>query len=209
MLFAAFLIATLLNYEGTVIFPNDDPTGLIGILDSSNVFHRCILTSEAGSIRTQPGDRVEVLENPRYDWMHFNRYILSLRVTGHGPAYAFKPVSAAQVNSGNVPSRLVSVTGTVHDIYRDDADNRFIFAVINSGSESVLWASACGLDNDSDIPNLIGSTVKVNGSVSYDRHSAHRNCGNYLWSVSLSNLIVLSPPRHLGTGIAHPRCQSE
>ena len=197
MLLATLCIATLLNYEGTVVFPHDESTGLIGILDVSNNFHRSILTDQAIPVRTVPGDRVRVSEDSHHEWMHFNRSILSLRVLGHGPAPVFEPVSAAKLNSGEIPGRLVSVTGVVHDIYRDAADHRFVFAVIDSGGGSVLWASACGRNIASDFPGLIGATVKAQGMVVSDNNLPHRNYGNFLWSVSMSNLSVIFPPRHM------------
>lgn len=199
MFFATLCLATLLSYRGTIALPYDAASGYVGILlDGTNDLHRCTLRDPTITTQFSPGDKVEVEveEKISHEGLRFNRSILSLRVIGHGPAPVFQPISAVQLNRGEIPGLLVSVTGTVHDIYRDAFDHRFIFAVIDSGGESVLWAAACGPEADSAIPGLIGATVRVRGLPTCDRNRLHRNYGNHLWSISMSNLSVLAPPPH-------------
>jgi len=196
MFSATFLLATLISYRGTVVLPHDPATGFVGILDTSNHLHRTMLADPTIAARPVPGDVVEVSEDILYadEGIRFNRSVISLRVERHGPEPDFAPVSAAMLNRGDARGQLVSVTGTVHDIYRDDSDRRFVFAVIDAEGESILWASACGKEADDAIPTLIGAAVRVRGVSACDDNLARGNCGDHLWSVSLANLSVLTPP---------------
>ena len=195
MFFATLCLATLLSYRGTIALPYDAASGYVGILlDGTNDLHRCTLRDPTITTQFSPGDKVEVEveEKISHEGLRFNRSILSLRVVGHGPAPVFQPISAVQLNRGEVPGLLVSVTGTVRDICTEGHDARWFLLVLQDGDDYGYVSVEKRDDETMDVDRLLGARVRVVGCHSSTSPQRQAMC-SCVSPDSLRMITVLAP----------------
>ena len=187
------ILASLLSYRGTVVLPHDPTTGMVGICPTNGVVYESTTIRMADPPELEPGQIVRLSEDVQVDGRRIDRFITDLEIVGHGRPPAFMPVSGETLNGGKALGRLVSFKGTVQDVFRDDIDDRYVFAAISDGRNTVLWAGACKVD-DARLKDLIGARVEATGVARSGNYPARRNSVPTIDSTSLKSLVVLSRP---------------
>ena len=88
----------------------------------------------------------------------------SITLVARGKPPEPMPSSAAAVHSGaSVANRLVRVSGTVHDIFRDDIDPRWIYVLVCCDDGMVYWSIYAPDTSIDGLDHLIGSAVTADG----------------------------------------------
>ena len=88
----------------------------------------------------------------------------SITLVARGKPPEPMPSSAAAVHSGaSVANRLVRVGGTVHDIFRDDIDPRWIYVLVCCDDGIVYWSIYAPDTSIDGLDHLIGSAVTADG----------------------------------------------
>ena len=190
---AICILASLFTYQGTVVLPHDPATGLVGISPTNGVMYSSTTVKMANPPVLEPGQVVSVSEDIRIEGRRTDRFITDIKVVGQGRPPTFTPVTASTLNSGKAVGRFVSFRGIVQDVFRDDTDDRFVFAYISDGDSLVFWAGACK-DSDSRLGGLVGAEVEASGIALSGDFAARRNFGPSIVSTSMKSLVVLSRP---------------
>ena len=187
------IFAALFTYRGTVVLPHDPATGLVGISHTNGAVYGSTTIKMPNPPVLEPGQIVSVLEDIRKTGRRTDRFITNVQIVGKRLPPTFTPVTAKALNGGKAVGQLVSFKGIVQDVFRDDIDDRFIFASISDGDSLVFWAGACK-DSDGELGNLIGAEVEASGFAVSGDFTARRNFGPSIVSTSMKSLAVLSRP---------------
>lgn len=187
------ILATITTYQGMVVLPHDQSSGLVGISPTNGVIYESTTIKLSQSPELQLGQLVSVTENIQVDGRRTDRFISSIQILGKGTPPTFSPVSAKVLNRGDAVGKFVTFKGVVQDVFRDDIDHRFIVASIVSGPDRVLWSGACKID-DSQLSELIGATVEASGRAVPGSFTSRRVVGPSIFSTSAKSLKILTKP---------------
>lgn len=114
-----------------------------------------------------------------------------LEVLGQGDAPRPASVSLADFYSGDCDSRLVSLSGTVYDAFRDEIDSHIYCLSVRSDAD-FFYASLCLPENQTlDCTRLLNAQVRVTGVCSNDRNSYRTVLGRHLRLPSPQHIEVL------------------
>ena len=191
MLSTIYILASIFSYQGTIVLPHDPATGLVGICQTNGAMHASTTVKMTDPPALKIGQLVSVKEDMRRDGRRTDRFIEEIEVIGQGHPPTFVPVTTKTINTGRATGQFVTIKGVIQDVFRDDIDDRFVFASISDGDGLAFWAGA-GDDGGSRLSNLIGATVEASGIAVSGDFTARRNFGPSIVSTSMKSLVVVS-----------------
>lgn len=115
---------------------------------------------------------------------------LSAEIVGHGTLPRPRPISAAEFKSGSILGQLVSIQGTVRDVFCDEVDANFRFIVLDCGKEQIYVCDENRpvFDAPSSLP--LGTHVSIVGICNSDA-SFRRHFGSYLSPLDEHSITIL------------------
>ena len=185
------IFASIFSYQGMVVLPHDPATGMVAISSTNGIIYKSTTVKMANPPILKPGQLVSVSEDVQIDGRRTDRFITDIKILGQGSAPTFIPVSEKALNDSKTLGHLVSFKGVVQDVFRDDIDNRYVFASISDGDSLVFWVGACKV-SDSKLKNIIGATVEASGIAECGEFPARRMFGPTIASTSLESLTIIS-----------------
>ena len=102
-------------------------------------------------------------------------------------------VTAAELTEGRFDNRLVCVSGTVRDAFRDEIDPQWGFLVIQSGRESIYACFASKRQEDFNLNRLVGAEVAVTGLCSTQITAPRRFSGRSVLFPGRDAISVVHP----------------
>ena len=127
--------------------------------------------------RIRPGDLVRATGVTAKDHRGLNATRCeTLTVLDHRESDPVLRVSCDDVASGKFDFRVVSLSGRVLDVFRDDIDSRYVFLVVNDGGDSVLVARQWPDVTDDALARYIGATVSASGLCDPQTQTFRRRC---------------------------------
>ena len=113
----------------------------------------------------RPGDRIRAIgrvvrqTNDQYNYAK----AFQIETLSRGEPPPPVEVTTAELNDQLFINRVVRLTGTVIDVFRDEIDPRFIFIVISSNGE-IAYANANYTNSLESVAALVGATVSIVGA---------------------------------------------
>ncbi len=157
------------DFAATVAHPPVDTR--LAIMDETGftkVYLRGGALQVAGELKE--GDKVRLVGGVFHSYVNGNNYacVNRLHVLGHGLPPKPKPATPREITSLDFRNRVVSLTGFIADVFRDEIDPQFTFFVLSDGSSSAFLA-LLGKPGDELPTHLIGATVEAVGMVNIPR----------------------------------------
>ena len=123
------------------------------------------------------------------------QFIVTNAVTvGTEPPAASVSVAANEIIAGRCNYRLVTVSGTVTDVFADDVDKNWYYFVLRSGDTRVIVAVPAGSDGRLHPEDILNAEVSATGVVLPDHCGLRVFVGPHLELSNLSAVTVTSPP---------------
>ena len=116
------------------------------------------------------GDKVHLVGGVLHSHINGNNYAFAsnARFIEHGPPPKTKSATPREITSMDFRDRVVSLSGFIADVFRDEIDPRFTFFVLSDGLSSAFLALP-GNPGDTLPAHLVGATVEVVGLVDIPR----------------------------------------
>ena len=150
--------------EGTVLRPCTHEGGRLSLEDDSGAVslleHKC--WPELGAFKS--GDRIRAtgFTKAADRHGHVNALVVTADLLAHGEAPKPIDVTIADIAAGKVDFRLVSATGVVRDVFRDDIEYDCCHLVLSHDGKSVC-AYLAERDSPTALDALIGAEIRVTG----------------------------------------------
>ena len=90
--------------------------------------------------------------------------------------------------------RVLQIQGTVHDLFRDEIDPKFVFIVLVCGDKTIYMAILCETTSDDVLDRLVGSTVLAEGIAIDDAPGCRTRLGRILTASDIGAVKVISSP---------------
>ena len=117
-----------------------------------------------GFVGEKPGDMLSVTGTTiRCAGGFVGADCLSVRKTSGTRIPVPIPVCGAQLEDNRLRGRLISVEGSVREIFRDEIDPLWVFVFLNCQGVPLCATIADGKPTDADLKRLVGATVRVRG----------------------------------------------
>ena len=157
------------DFTATVAYPLIG-TSLATMDDSgfAKVHMREGILRAAGEFKA--GDKIHLVGGVYHSNINGNNYARADKadIIEHGPAPRPKTATPAEITSMDFRDRVVSLSGFIADVFRDEIDPRFVFFVLSDGLSSAFLALQ-GNPDDALPAHLVGATVEVVGLVDIPR----------------------------------------
>ena len=142
----------------------------------------------------RPGDLVRATGRTAKDHRGLNSTRCeALAVLDHREPDPILKVSCEDVASGKYDFRLVSLSGRVLDVFRDDIDSRYVFLIVNDGGDSVLVARQWPDVTDDALAKYIGATVSASGLCDPQVQTFRRRCHRLINPFADDKIRILKP----------------
>ena len=143
----------------SIIDQHIDKARIIAVYDTTNAV--LLVTHNAVSNLTiYAGDRIRAKGRTYiYDFNQIVALCESIEHTGRAAAPHPEYASAADIDSGRCDCRLVTIKGTLRDIFQDEIDKNYRYLVLNCDGRLIYATSAqIGINDVS-----VGSTIEITG----------------------------------------------
>ena len=144
----------------------------------------------------RPGDRIRAIGrvirqiNNRYNYAKAFR----IETLSHEAPPPPVDVTTKDLNDRLFLNRVVRLTGSVIDVFRDEIDPRFVFLVITSGGE-VAYANAIYTNSVDSVSPLVGATVSIVGActIPHETSTKRFKLGAQLSTAFPDGITVMKP----------------
>ena len=157
------------DFTATVAYPPIDTA--LAIIDDSG-FAKVHLRKDALKKMNEikAGDKVHLIGGVFHSYNSGNNYADANNVyfLEHGQTPKPMPATPREITSTDFRDRVVSLSGFIADVFRDEIDPRFIFIVLYDGANSAFLALHGGT-TDTLPAHLVGATVEAIGLVNIPR----------------------------------------
>ena len=157
------------DFTATVAYP--PIATALAIIDDSG-FAKVHLRKDAlkKTNEIKAGDKVHLIGGVFHSYNSGNNYADANNVyfLEHGQTPKPTPATPREITSTDFRDRVVSLSGFIADVFRDEIDPRFIFIVLYDGANSAFLALHGGT-TDTLPAHLVGATVEAIGLVNIPR----------------------------------------
>lgn len=181
------------DFTATVAYPPINTA--LAVMDDSGhtkVYLRGEALTSTNMLKT--GSRVHLVGGVLNDGKKGNNYAWADRadIIGHGRAPEPLTATPSELTSAEIKDRVVSLSGFVADIFRDEIDPRFIFIVLSDGANSAFLALHGGT-TDALPTHLVGATAEAIGLAHIPRmNDLNRKVQNVIVEINdLSSIRII------------------
>lgn len=184
----------LFSLSATVIFPLRQNLRLFAVSDSTGTV---ILHRDAADRRKvlKNGDRIRVSGvTKRLDaTAPCNAICTSIVHIAHGTAPEPESITASDLNDGRYDDRLVRISGTVRDAFRDEIDPQWGFLVLRDGKETVYACFPSPNPSAIQMQHLTGAVISIPGLCSTQVTEPRHLSGRCLLFAGLDDVSIIHP----------------
>ncbi len=174
----------------SIIDQHIDKARTIAVYDTTNAV--LLITHNAVSNLTiYAGDRIRAKGRTYiYDFNQIVALCESIEHTGRAAAPHPEYASAADIDSGRCDCRLVTIKGTLRDIFQDEIDANFRYLVLNCDGRLIYATSAqIGINDVS-----VGSTIEITGICDPISIGGRRHMGRIIKIMDKDSIRIASTP---------------
>ena len=147
-----------------------------------------VLTHYSESEPIRDGDTIRARGKVGYRWI----YTHAAKILSHGSPAASCCISLTDISTGRFDYRLVTLKGTVRDVFRDEIDSHYIWLVLASDNQQVYASCSTAPDDDIDIALLHGAEITLTGVCEPRPHPSRKHLGRSITVGSPKDIRILS-----------------
>ena len=182
------------SLSGTVIIPLKQNLHLFAISDSTGIV---ILHKDAslGNRVLQTGDRIHVtgITKRQTPFSPCNALCTEITYISRDSTPLPDEVSTRDFTGGQCDNRLIRLSGTVRDAFRDEIDPLWKFLVIRDQGETIYACFTSILPLTKEINRLIGAKISVSGLASTQITAPRHLFGRCLLFADLDDITIIRP----------------
>ena len=181
------------DIEGVVTLPNKRGSWIMAVEDGSG---GVLFRNHSPKCNTEffsPGDRLRL--HGRTATNVFGSIFAECTqavVTASQPAPAPIAASIGEVLGGAFDHRLVQVTGTVREVFRDEVDPRWVYVILNCDGSRIAVTFVSDSADVAQLAGMVDSTVSVSG-ICHLTTGLRLLLGRYITCIGPDAIKVLSP----------------
>lgn len=182
------------DIEGVVTLPNGRGTWHMAVEDDSGGVLFRNHSPHCDSVFHKPGERLHLLGKTRANAVGavFAQCTQAV-VTAVQPAPVPIQASIGDVLSGGFDNRLVRMTGTVREVFRDEIDPRWVFMILNCEGSRIAVVFVAGSSDTGDFVEMTDATVSVAGVCTTMTHGLRHMFGRHVVCAGRDAISVATP----------------
>lgn len=182
------------DIEGVVTLPNKRGTWHMAIEDDSGGVLFRNHTPEHDSVFFKPGDRLRIRGSTATSptgvvYAQCTQAVVTAEQSAPVPT----PATAGEIFAGNFDNRLVKVTGTVREVFKDEIDPRWVYLILNCNGSRIAVVLVWDSDDISMFTALTDATVSVTGVCTPITHGIRRVFGRHISCFGADSIQVKTP----------------